>query len=159
VVVAPDVGRAKLAERFARLLDLPLAIVHKRRRATGDVEVRGVVGDVRDRIPIIIDDIIATGGTIAAAVDALMRSGARREIVVAATHGLFAGEAIKLLSHPAIREIVVTDTLEPGPALAAARVVSVSELLAEALRRIHEERSLSELYPTLYPLRDSVPPT
>jgi ribose-phosphate pyrophosphokinase len=159
VIVAPDVGRAKLAERFARLLDLPLAIVHKRRRPTGDVEVRGIVGDVRDRIPIVIDDIIATGGTVAAAVEALIASGARGEIVVAATHGLFAGDAARRLAHPAIREILVTDTLEPPPKLATARVVSVSELLAEALRRIHEERSISELYPTLYPLRDSIPPT
>lgn len=158
VVVAPDVGRAKLAERFARFLDLSLAIVHKRRRASGEVEVRGIVGDVRGRLPIVIDDIIATGGTIGAAVDALVNAGARPEVIVAATHGLFAGDAETRLSHPAIREVVVTDTVEPASVVAITRVVSVSELLAEALRRIHEERSISELYPTLYPLRDSIPP-
>lgn len=158
VVVAPDVGRAKLAERFGRFLDLPLAVIHKRRHPDGSVEVRGVVGEVEGRRPIVIDDMIHTGATIRAAVEALVRARARPEVVVAATHGLLVGDAAAQLQHQAIREILVTDTVQPAVAPSTLRVVSVGELLGEAIRRIHEDRSITELYSELYPLGDSVPP-
>ena len=148
VVVAPDVGRLKMAERYAHALDAPLAVVYKRRTAAGQPEARAVVGDVRNAAPIIVDDIIATGGTIAAAVDALLRAGARPEIRVAAVHPLLVGNAPQLLDSLPLRELVVTDTvvLPPDRRPRHTTILSVDQLLAETIRRIHEGRSVSVMY-------------
>lgn len=150
VLVSPDTGGVKRADLFARHLDLPIAILHKRRSSAREVEIAAVVGDIRDKCPIIVDDIIATGGTIRQAVDALVREGARPEVRVVASHGVLAGDAIRLLNHPAICEIVVTDTI-PVPmdkrrALPQLHVVSVADLLAAAIVRLHRGHSLSELF-------------
>jgi ribose-phosphate pyrophosphokinase len=151
VLVSPDTGGVKRVDIFARLLDLPLAILHKRRNTPRDVAIAAVVGDVRDKCPILVDDIIATGGTIRQAVDTLIREGARPEARVVATHGVLAGDAARMLDHPAIREIVISDTIPIAPAvqraLPALHVVSVAELLANAVSRLHSGRSLSELFP------------
>jgi ribose-phosphate pyrophosphokinase len=146
VVVAPDLGATKLAERYARLLDLPVALVHKRRLTGEQVTVRGVTGDVRGRSPLVVDDMITTGGTIEAAVTALLEAGCARDIVVSATHGLFVGDAGRRLAALPIRETVVTDSV----ALSATdglrvRRVSLAPLLAEAIRRLHEDRSLGDM--------------
>jgi ribose-phosphate pyrophosphokinase len=150
ILVSPDTGGVKRVDFFARLLDLPIAILHKRRASAREVAIAAVVGDVRGRAPIIVDDIIATGGTIRQAVDTLVCEGARPEVCVVATHGVLAGDAVRNLDHPAIREIVVTDTV-PIPAstrraLPRLHVVSVAELLAAAIRRLHSGHSLSELF-------------
>ena len=151
VLVSPDTGGVKRVDIFARLLDLPLAILHKRRTTPHEVEIAAVVGDVRDKCPILVDDIIATGGTIRHAVDTLIKEGARPEARVVATHGVLAGDALRLLDHPAIREIVVTDTIPIAPelrrGLPTLHVVSVAELLANAIARLHSGHSLSELFP------------
>jgi ribose-phosphate pyrophosphokinase len=149
VVVSPDAGRVKLAERYARGLRLPLVILHKERIDGAESEVRAVIGEVRGRRPIIIDDMITTGGTILAAVEALLAAGAKPEIVVAATHGVLVGKALERLSHPSISEVVITDTLaQDGKTLLPNLVVlSVAGLLAEAVRRLNEDRSISELFP------------
>lgn len=139
VVVAPDLGAAKLARRHARRLGLPLAIVHKTRLNPREVSTGEVVGDVRNRRPIVVDDMISTGTTVAAAVDALLDRGALPDVVVAATHGVFAPGWQAALASDAIRHVVVTDSV-PGVAADAvdARVqrVSLAPLLAEAIRAL-----------------------
>lgn len=150
VLVSPDTGGVKRADLFARLLGLPLAILHKRRASAREVEIAAVVGDVRGKSPIIVDDIIATGGSIQHAVETLVREGARPEVRVVATHGVLAGDAARVLDHPAIQEIVVTDTIPVRPeirrSLPRLHVVSVAELLAAAILRLHSGNSLSELF-------------
>ena len=150
VVISPDTGGVKRADYFARLLDLPIAILHKRRSDASRVEIAAVVGDIRDCTPIIVDDIIATGGTIHQAVDALIQAGARPEVTVVATHGIFAGDAVRLLSHPAISSIVITDTVPVNEAirneLRTLHVISVADLLADAICRLHQGMSLSALF-------------
>ncbi|HEV2238284.1 MAG TPA: ribose-phosphate diphosphokinase [Ktedonobacterales bacterium] len=150
VLVSPDTGGVKRTDFFASLLGLPIAILHKRRASANEVAIVAVVGDVRGKTPIIVDDIIATGVTIRQAVDTLVREGANPAARVVATHGVFAGDASRILNHPAIHEIVVTDTI-PIPsavrhALPRLHVVSVAELLAAAIRRLHSGHSLSELF-------------
>jgi ribose-phosphate pyrophosphokinase len=157
VIVSPDTGGVKRADFYARLLDLPIAILHKRRAGAHTVEIAAVIGDIRGQHAIIVDDIIATGGTIRQAVETLVAAGALPDVHVVATHAVLAGEAPALLRHPAIAEIVVTDTI-PIPdavrtALPMLRVVSVAELLANAIFRLHEGLSLSELF-----ARDAAPP-
>ena len=150
VIVSPDTGGVKRADVFARMLNLPIAILHKRRASARQVDIAAVIGDIRDKSPIIVDDIIATGGTIRKAVDTLVGAGARPDVRIVATHGVFAGDALELLDHPAITEIVVTDTIpipaQARAALPALRVVSVADLLANAIRRLHSGLSLSELF-------------
>jgi ribose-phosphate pyrophosphokinase len=157
VIVSPDTGGVKRADLYARLLHLPIAILHKRRASAREVEMAAVIGDIRGKSPIIVDDIIATGGTIAQAVETLVRAGARPDVRIVATHGVLAGEAVTMLRHPSIAEIIVTDTV-PIPervraALPALRVVTVADLLANAIRRLHSGLSLSELF-----ARDAAPP-
>lgn len=149
MVVSPDAGRVKLAEKFARGLDLPLVILHKERRDGEAAEVRAVIGEVRGRRPIIIDDMITTGGTIMAAVSALIEKGARPEIMVAATHGVLVGSAIERLSNPAISEVIITDTVSQDTERLPSKmtVLSVAGLLAETVRRLNEDRSISALFP------------
>jgi ribose-phosphate pyrophosphokinase len=157
VIVSPDTGGVKRADLYARLLNLPIAILHKRRESARKVEMAAVIGDIRDKCPIIVDDIIATGGTIRQAVDTLVANGARPEVRIVSTHGVFAGGAAQVLRHPAIAEIVVTDTIpipdELRAGLPTLRVVSVADLLANAIRRLHTGLSLSELF-----AREGTPP-
>jgi ribose-phosphate pyrophosphokinase len=147
VVISPDAGIMKQADRFAVALEAPLAVTHKQRLATGEVEAGVLVGEVRDRRPIIVDDMITAGSTIQRCLETVLGGGARPEVTVAATHGLFVDPAPALLNHPAIRRIVVTDTF---PLPLAARdlpvsVVSVAALLAEAIRRCHTGESVRDL--------------
>ncbi|MHB0870652.1 MAG: ribose-phosphate diphosphokinase [Chloroflexota bacterium] len=152
VVVSPDTGRAKLAEKYARALGLPLVVLHKQRLGGAETEIHAVVGDVRGRRPIIIDDMITTGGTIHNAVQALLQAGATPELTVAATHGLLVGKALERLADPVIAEVAITDTVPvpPEKRIPKMHVVSVDGLLAEAVRRLNEERSISEIFPPRY---------
>ena len=138
VVVSPDLGAAKLAERYAELLNLPVAIVHKTRTGPEAVTASRVTGDVRGRTPIIIDDMISTGGTIEAAVMAVTAAGAEREgIIVAATHGLFVGSCVNRLRGLEIKRLLTTDSVPSGavPGLAV-ETVSVAGILAEEIRSL-----------------------
>lgn len=148
VVVSPDVGRVKLADHFARVLELPLAIVHKNRIAADRVEARGLVGEVGGRVPIVIDDLISTGGTIAECVKMLIEYGAQPCAYVAATHGLLVGPACERLEIPEIAEVIVTDTvnLPPGRRPRNLRVLSVADLLAETIWRLHRNESISAMF-------------
>lgn len=149
VVVAPDLGAVKLAETCARLLGLPMAVVSKVRVSPDQVAARSVVGDVRGRRPVVVDDMISTGATIEAAVDALAAHGSAGEVLVAATHGLFAPGAAERLDRPEVSLTLTTDSLPPPPgAPARLEVVPLAPLLAEAIRRIVSERRLDELLST-----------
>lgn len=149
VVVSPDLGYAKLSNRYARALDLPLIVLHKERLESGEVEVQRVIGNAAGRQPIIVDDMITSGGTIEKAVEALLEAGARPEITVVASHGLLVENAPERLSSPAILEVVITDTV-PVPVerrWPKLTVLSVAKILAEAVRRLNQDRSIEALYP------------
>jgi ribose-phosphate pyrophosphokinase len=146
VVVSPDEGRFKMATDFARRLDAPVVVLHKERKDGAATSVLNVVGEVRDHPCLIIDDMISTGGTIAEAVEALLREGARPGMSIAATHGLFVGNARDRLRHPAIQAIYVTDSVpapaDPWPGL---NVVGLAPLLAAAIRRFRSDESIRDL--------------
>jgi ribose-phosphate pyrophosphokinase len=147
-IVSPDVGRAKMAGKYAELLELPLVVMHKRREDVGDVKVTHVVGDIRDKIPIVIDDIIASG-SILTELDTLLAEGARPEVYVAITHAVLLPKALERLDDPLIRELVVTDTIyiPPEKRHPKLKVISVAPLLAEVIRHIHDGTSISYLLP------------
>lgn len=147
-IVSPDVGRAKMAGKYAELLQLPLVVMHKRREEVGGVKVSHVVGDIEDKVPIVIDDIIASGSLLTE-LDALIEKGARKEIHLAITHPVLLPPALKGLDHPWIKELVVTDTIyiPPEKCHPKLKVISIAPLLAEVIRHIHEATSLSYLLP------------
>jgi ribose-phosphate pyrophosphokinase len=144
VIVAPDLGAVKLAERYAARLGLPVAVVRKTRATGTSVRAEELVGEVRDRLPIIVDDMISTGGTIEAAARLVAERGARRDVVVAATHGLLVGTALTRLQQLAVRRLLVTDTVEPIGS-GTVEACSVSGLLAEAIGRLHAAKRLDDL--------------
>ena len=148
VVVSPDLGNAKQASHFARMLQLPVAAGSKRRLSDDRVVVDSIVGDVEGKDVIVIDDEIANGGTIIELLGKLRERGVKR-ITVACTHGIFAGKAIaRLRAQPDIEEIVTTDTVSvaEGKRLPNMTVLSVAPVLAEAMRRIHVGESVSGLF-------------
>ena len=136
VVIAPDLGAVKLAREYARLLSAPMAVVHKIRTSGTDVSIERVAGAVRGRRPVIVDDMISTGGTIVAAARAVQEEGSEGDLVVAATHAVLVPGALERLRAGGVGELVVTDTLASSPAEPWTTVVSVAELLAGAVRRI-----------------------
>ncbi len=150
VVVAPDAGRAKLAEKYADILGLPLAIMHKRRSGVDGqrVEFVELVGEVEGKTPIVIDDEIATGGSIHQQAKALAEAGANPAYVSIA-HPVLVGPALERLKDPVMREIVTTNTI-PIPREkelnGKVKVLSIAPLLAEAILRIHHHRSVSQVF-------------
>lgn len=146
VVVAPDLGAVKRAERFAAALGLTVACVRKRRLSGTEVETHGVEGDVRGRPALIVDDMISTGATVAAAAAAVRAAGASPDLVVAATHGIFAPPAVEAMRSAAPRALLVTDTVPAAEASGlATEVVSIAGLLADAIGRMHREEPLGGL--------------
>ncbi|MGE0130514.1 MAG: ribose-phosphate diphosphokinase [Blastocatellales bacterium] len=146
VVVSPDAGRVRTATEYARLLGAPVAVLHKERASGVETRVTRLVGDVRDRSCLIVDDMISTGGTIVESIEALRSAGARPEIIVAATHGLLLAGAREKLMRGEAREVLVTDTVAAsGPGWPRLRVVSIAPLIAATLRRFLADGSLSEL--------------
>lgn len=149
VVVSTDVGRAKLAEKYAGILHAPLAIMHKQRSGIGgrSVEVNQIVGDVAGKTPILIDDLIA-GGSIYKHADALVEAGTN-PVYIAITHPVLTGHACQLLNRSSVQEIVTTNTI-PVPAEkqidGKVQVLSIAPLLAEAIFRIHKHRSVSRVF-------------
>ena len=137
----------KLAERYAKPLGLPVAMVHKSRISGSEVSVRGTTGEVRGRKPIIVDDMISTGGTIKAAIETLLEEGCEPQITVVASHGLFAGPALERLSAVPVRRFVVTDSVRRQEWLLPLplEVVSLAPLLAETTERLYNDRSLDGL--------------
>ena len=146
VVVSPDLGNAKTATQFARLLGLPVAAGSKQRLADDSVVIDAIVGDVEGKKAIVLDDEIATGGSIVELLERLQALGCR-EAAVACTHGLFVGKAVdRLRAHPMISEVVTTDTVPAHDDWPELRVRSVSELFAEAISRTHAGESVSSLF-------------
>ena len=149
VVVATDIGITKKARDFANWISTPLAIVEKRRVGNEDrVESLNVIGSVDGRLAILFDDEIGTGGTMIAAAEAVIAAGAK-EIYVVASHGVLPGDAsTRLAEKPYIKEVVITDTvpLSADKVNSKIKVISIAPLLGEAIRRIHEGRSVGELF-------------
>lgn len=141
VVVAPDLGAAKLAAAYGRALSLPVAVVHKQRRSPTEVSCAGITGDVAGRQCVIVDDMITSGGTIAAAAGALLAAGADPRLVAAATHGVLTDAAWERLAQGGVGELLLTDSLPVEPRMRpATRIVSIAPLLAESIARTAGER-------------------
>ena len=147
VSVAPDAGRAKMAQRFAEMIEADLAIMHKTRPAHDQAAVTEIAGRVRDKVAIVGDDVIMTGGTLLANVEVLKEHGAR-DVWVFATHGLFCGKALEKFKDADIAGIVVTDTV-PIDLLNRPdnlRVLSVGELLADTIMNVFADDSVSAIF-------------
>jgi len=147
-VVSPDVGNLKMAARYAEHLGGELAIVNKRRKSGSEVEAGEIIGEVEGRNILMCDDIIATAGTICSAAKLVRERGAKK-IYVGATHGIFAEPALERLADAPIDEIVVTDTIATNECTREAgsvKVLTVSEMLGEAIKRIHRNESVSSLF-------------
>jgi ribose-phosphate pyrophosphokinase len=147
-IVSPDAGGAERARAYAKRLDAELAIIDKRRSEDGTAEVMNVIGDVTGRVCVIADDIIDTAGTIQKAAQALTENGASR-VFASAVHGVLSGPALKRIEAAPIDKLVVTNTIPlNGDKAACDKVVvlSVARLLAQAIRSIHEETSVSKLF-------------
>nr|WP_249012167.1 ribose-phosphate pyrophosphokinase [Conexibacter sp. DBS9H8] len=146
VVVAPDAGRVKLNKRFAAKMGADLAILNKERPAQQVAEINYVIGDVKDKTAVLVDDIIDTAGTLKAAADAVLDAGASR-VYAAATHGIFSGQAWANLTAAGFEQIVVTDTvtLRPG-APANVTTLSVADLLTASIRQIFTDGSVSGVF-------------
>ena len=149
IVVSPDIGGVVRARAVAKLLnDTEMAIIDKRRPRANVSQVMHIIGDVADRDCILVDDMIDTGGTLCKAAEALKERGAKR-VFAYATHAVFSGAAVQHLASDAIDEIVVTDTVPLSPemkALGKVRVLTLSTMLAEAIRRISNEESISAMF-------------
>lgn len=149
VLVSPDVGNIKFGSDFASRFGGELAVIHKRRISSEQTAAVTVIGDVEGKKVMMVDDMITTAGTVCEAAKLVRRYGAKA-IYVGATHGVFAGPAVDRLSGAELNEIVVTDTIDVASTitnrLKNLTVLSVSTLVGEAIRRIHEHRSVSELF-------------
>jgi ribose-phosphate pyrophosphokinase len=147
VVVAPDTGEAKLASRLADHLGLPWAILNKMRRDADQSEVTHVIGDVEGKRAIMIDDVIATGGTVVRAAERLIEEGAT-EVHVAATHGEFSGAAYEKIENSPIEEVVVTDTLPLKTDAAGNKIQSltIAPILANTIRNVFTDESVSDVF-------------
>ncbi len=149
VLVSPDVGNVKVANMFANVLGGDLAIIDKRRRSGKQVEAVNMVGEVRDRTVLMIDDMISTAGTVTEAARVVMDRGAKR-VIVAATHGVLVGLALERLAEAPIERIVLTDSIplagRCGPIADKLVELSVAPLFGEAIRRIHHNVSISALF-------------
>src|SRR5579862_6696601 len=148
-VVSPDAGGVERARAYARRLNANLAIIDKRRRRASEVAEMQLVGEVRDSIALLVDDMIDTAGTITEAAKVILAAGAN-EVIACATHPILSDPACDRLNHSTIRELITTNTI-PLKAKAQAelpriKVISVGQLIAEAIRRIHNEESVSSLF-------------
>jgi len=150
-VVSPDVGNVKRARLYAQRLGGELAIVSKRRISGSETQISHLIGEVAGRSVLMVDDMISTAGTVSSAVEVVHAGGAKR-IVVGATHGVLCGAAMERLRAAPIEEVVVTDTIpvsaEKIEAIGKVTVLSVSQLMGEAIRRIHNNESVSSLFLT-----------
>ena len=150
VIIATDAGSAKKAYKYSKFFNCPIALVDKRRDANNDKAISTtIIGDVKDKNAIIFDDEISTGGTLMETVNILAKSGAKK-IYAAATHGILVGEAIERIEKSPIKELVVTNTV-PVPEekrIDKLTVLSIAPTFAEAIKRIHEERPLGDIFRT-----------
>ncbi|HVZ79253.1 MAG TPA: ribose-phosphate pyrophosphokinase [bacterium] len=150
IVVSPDVGGIKMARAYAKKLGTDLAIVDKRRSGPTEVEAMNLIGEVKGKNVLIPDDMIATGGSLVEAVNALVKFGAK-DIYACCSHGVLSGKAVENLQKSVLKELVITDTIPLPPEKRAPKitVLSVAPLLGEAIMRIHNEASISSLFDDL----------
>jgi len=148
MVVSPDVGGVARARGLGKRINAPLAIVDKRRERAGESEVMNVIGEVAGHTCILVDDIIDSGGTVVNAADALLEQGAT-EVYAYITHGVLSGGAVARITNSRLKELVITDSIQPTAAMRAARnirVMSVATLIGEAIGRTAAEESVSSLF-------------
>jgi len=148
VVVSPDVGGVVRARALAKRIEAPIAICDKRRERPGESEVMNVIGDVRDKRAILIDDIVDSGGTLCNAAEALLKNGAI-EVMAYITHGVLSGGAIARIQNSSLKSLVITDSIEPTAAVRATRnirVLPIAPLIGEAIVRTSREESVSSLF-------------
>ena len=148
ICVAPDVGGTERARALGKLLNVGLAIVDKRRPKPGQSQVMNVIGDVKDKTCIIVDDIIDSGGTIVNAANALKSRGAK-DVYVYITHGVLSGDAVKKIKSSVIKNLVITDTINNGEKTKNVKnieVLPISTLMGEAIKRISNSTSVSDLF-------------
>jgi ribose-phosphate pyrophosphokinase len=146
VIIAPDAGRVKLVRKFAQKVGVPYALLEKERPAQQVAEIGYVIGDVKGKVAVIVDDIIATGGTLAASAQTVLDEGAE-QVYAVATHGLFSGSAFEVLAASPLSGIVVTDTVPLRPdAPDSIKVLTTADILTDSVRRIFTDDSVSEIF-------------
>jgi ribose-phosphate pyrophosphokinase len=148
MVVSPDVGGVVRARALAKRIDAPIAICDKRRERPGESEVMNVIGDVRGKRCILVDDIVDSGGTLCNAAEALLEKGAL-EVMAYITHGVLSGGAVARIQNSNLKSLVITNSIEPTEAVKASkniRVLSIAPLIAEAIARTSREESVSSLF-------------
>jgi ribose-phosphate pyrophosphokinase len=147
-VVSPDAGGVERARAYAKRLGASLAIVDKRRERPNEADVHHVIGDVTDRTALIVDDLVDTAGTLAKVAQAIKRAGAR-EVLASATHAILSGQAIEMIERSPLSRLLVTDSIPLSPEKRRCHkieVLSIAELMAKAIRSIHEEASVTSLF-------------
>jgi ribose-phosphate pyrophosphokinase len=148
VIVSPDTGGVERARAFAKRLDASLAIIDKRRQVANVAQVMNIIGEVEDKVVVLLDDMVDTAGTLTNSAEALKEHGARA-VYACCTHPVLSGKAIELINKSPIEEIIVTDTVPldlAGRPTAKVKVLSVAELFGEAIKRIHNNESVSSLF-------------
>jgi ribose-phosphate pyrophosphokinase len=147
-VVSPDVGGVTRARGLAKRIDAPLAIIDKRRERPNESEVMNVIGEVAGQTCLLVDDIVDSGGTLVNAADALLEKGAK-DVYAYITHGVLSGGAVARITASKLKELVITDSIEPTEAVRVARnmrVLSIASLMGEAIGRTATEESVSSLF-------------
>ena len=150
MVVSPDVGSVARARAFAQKLDMPMAIVDKRRQKANSSEVMNIIGDVTGKNVILLDDMVDTGGSLCHAAKALVELGHAKSVTACASHGVLSGPAIQRINDSVLDEVVFLNTIQPKENIfelcPKVKYLSVAHLFAEAIERIYEERSVSKLW-------------
>ena len=149
IIVSPDVGSVARVRAFAQKMDMPMAIVDKRRQKANSSEVMNIIGDVRDKHVILLDDLVDTGGSLCHAAEALVTIGGARDVVAAASHGVLSGPAIQRIEESCIKELFFLNTIPASEdALTCSKIkyVNVADVFAEAISRIFNETSVSPLF-------------
>ena len=148
MVVSPDVGSVARARAFAQKLGMPLAIVDKRRQKANSSEVMNIIGDVRDKRVILLDDMVDTGGSLCGAAKALVEIGGAKSVTACASHGVLSGPAVQRIQDSVLEECIFLDTVPPKPDVKCDKIkyLSVAHMFAEAIERIYEEVSVSKLF-------------
>ena len=148
MVVSPDVGSVSRARAFAQKLNMPLAIVDKRRQKANSSEVMNIIGDVRGKHVILLDDMVDTGGSLCHAAQALMEIGGAQDVTACASHGVLSGPAIDRINSSVLDEVIFLDTIpaKPGVKCEKIKYISVAHMFAEAISHIYMETSVSPLF-------------
>ena len=148
MIVSPDVGSVTRARAFAQKLEMPMAIVDKRRQKANSSEVMNIIGDVRDKHVILLDDMVDTGGSLCHAADALVKIGGAKDVTACATHGVLSGKAIENITNSVLDEVIFLNTVPGKPEVNCPKIkyISVAHMFAEAISHIFMETSVSTLF-------------